>query len=205
MRTTKIVTFLILVTLFASCDKDDPIVLDPVASKTVSNLYAPLTSNFGEPDAGPFVLFDFETGAETTDLNAWDIGFRGTAIIVNGGVSLGSSGEPDRTGNAAAYITTGGLASVTEVDLSLFTQDTTTGYAIPKSSGQGWYNYNFMNNVISPITGVVLVFKTTEGKYAKVEIESYYENAPMDPTGVDVPRYYTFSYVYQPNDNVTTF
>ena len=62
----------------------------------------------------------------------------------------------------------------------------------------------FMTNIVSPITGVVLVFKTTEGRYAKVEIKSYYENAPMDPTG-GTPRYYTFDYVYQPNDGVTTF
>lgn len=205
MRTTKILTVLTLAILFASCDKDDPIVLQPVAAETVSDLFAPLTSSFGQPDAGPFTLFDFETGQVTTDPNAWDIGFRGTAVIVNGGVSLGSSGEPARTGIAAAYIASGGLAAVTEVDESLFTQDTATGYAIPKSSGQGWYNYNFMTNIISPITGVVLVFKTTEGRFAKIEIKSYYQNAPDTPTSADAPRYYTFDYVYQPNEGITTF
>lgn len=211
MKTTKILAILCLAVLFASCDDDDPIVLQPVASETVSNLFAPQTGGpgpgGGTPVSGPFTLFDFETGAETTDPDAWDIGFRATSIIVNGGISAGTIDEPNRTGNAAAYFTTNGFSSVTEVDETLFTQDTANGYAIPTGGGNGWYDYTpFPINLITPRAGVVLVFRTTDGKYVKVQIQSYYENAPASPdANVDAARYYTFDYVYQPNDGVTTF
>ncbi len=220
MRTLKPLTFLLFITLFVSCDEDDPIVLDPVESETVANLYAPQVGGQGGPGgstpiSGPFTLFDFETGAETTDMDAWDIGFRGTAIIVNGGVSSGTIDEPERTGNAATYIATGGLAAVTEVDETLFVQDVANGFAIPASDGQGWYNYSGFtssdpgqNNLITPITGVVLVFRTTEGRFAKVEIKSYYQDAPEEEdldSRIHTPRYYTFNYVYQPNESVVIF
>ena len=211
MKTTKILAVLCLAILFASCDDDDPIVLDPVASETISNLFAPQIGGpgpgGGSPPSGPFTLFDFETGAETTDANAWDVGFRGTSIIVNGGTSLGTADEPARTGNAAVYfLEEEAFAGVTEVDESLFAQDSASGYAIPTGGGNGWYNYDPVGNLIIPRSGVVLVFRTTEGKFAKVDITSYYQNAPDNPDStVDAARYYTFDYVYQPNNGVTTF
>jgi hypothetical protein len=208
MKPLRTLTLLCFLTVFASCEDNDPIVLEPVASETISNLFAPVAGGGqGQPDEGPFTLFDFETGAITTDANAWDIGFRGTTIIVNGGTSFGTVGEPDRTGNAAAYFTTNGFASLTEVDETLFSQDNTTGYAIPTGGGNGWYDYTpFPMNLITPRAGVVLVFRTTEGKFAKVQVQSYYENNPATPdANVHTPRYYTFDYVYQPNDGVTSF
>lgn len=208
MKPLRIITFLCLVALFASCEDNDPIVLDPVESVAITNLFAPVAGGGqGQPDEGPFTLFDFETGAETTDANAWDIGFRGTTIIVNGGVTFGTVGEPARTGNAAAYCTSNVFASLTEVDETLFTQDGTSGYAIPTGGGNGWYDYTpFPINLITPRAGVVLVFRTTEGKYAKLQVESYYQDTPASPdANVNTPRYYTFEYVYQPNDGVITF
>ena len=45
-----------------------------------------------------------------------------------------------------------------------------------------------------------------DGKYAKVEILSYYQGAPDSPDAfTDQSRYYTFNYVYQPNSGETTF
>jgi hypothetical protein len=208
MKSFKTFIFFCLVVLFASCEDNEPIVLEPVESVTISNLFAPVAGGGqGQPDEGPFTLFDFETGAETTDTNAWDIGFRGTTIIVNGGASFGTLGEPERTGNAAAYFTTNGFASLTEVDETLFTQDSANGYAIPAGGGNGWYDYTpFPINLITPRAGVVLVFRTTEGRFAKVQVESYYQDAPANPdANVDAPRYYTFNYVYQPNEGVISF
>ena len=136
----------------------------------------------------------------------WDIAFRGTSIIINGGTSLGTNDEPERTGNAGAYIADGTFASITEVDTSLLGQDSEAGYAIPSGSGNGWYIYNPQAFLITPIAGKVLVFRTRDGKYAKVEILSYYENAPDNPDAMtDASRYFTFNYIYQPNDGVTTF
>jgi hypothetical protein len=80
------------------------------------------------------------------------------------------------------------------------TDDKTTvpaTYAIPRGSGNGWYNYNPSTNVISPIAGRVIVVKTSEGKYAKMEILSYYKDSPVTPVSGDIDRHYTFRYVYQ--------
>ena len=111
------------------------------------------------------------------------------------------------TGQAAAYIASGTMGSITDVDTSLFVQDSDTGYAITTGSGNGWYTYSGPPaHLITPIPGKVLVFKTRDGKYAKVEILSYYENAPANPDiSVHATPYYTFNYVYQPNADVTTF
>lgn len=207
MKTIKLLSLIVLTTLF-SCNEEDPIILEPIQFETVSNLYAPQVGGQGRgPISGEFTLFDFEAGSVTTDENAWDIGFRGTTIIVNGGVSLGTTDEPARTGNAAGYFTTGGFAAISEVDLSQLKQDGTNGYAIPTGGGNGWYDYTpFPLNLITPRTGGVLVFRTSEGRYAKVEIISYYENAPDNPdSSVDAARYYTFNYVYQPNEGETSF
>jgi hypothetical protein len=58
-----------------------------------------------------------------------------------------------------------------------------------------------MTNIISPIPGKVLVIRTRDGRYAKVEILSYYENQDTAASG----RFYTFNYAYNPNDGATSF
>ncbi|WNH14156.1 HmuY family protein [Thalassobellus suaedae] len=209
MNTFKFLTLVALFIGFSSCNDDDtPTILD-IESKTISNLHAPHSGGqgSGEDISGSFTKFNFETGEITTSETDWDIAFRGTSIIVNGGVSLETTDEPDRTGNAAVYIANGTIASINEVDTSLFTQDSDTGYAITTGSGNGWYTYaGPPSHVISPTPGKILVFKTNKGLYAKVEILSYYENAPDNPDAfVDATPYYTFNYVYQPNEGVTTF
>tara|TARA_R110001583_G_scaffold51002_1_gene159174 strand:- start:1835 stop:2470 length:636 start_codon:yes stop_codon:yes gene_type:complete len=211
MKTMKTIQLVTLVTLFiglASCSNDDDNTtpLLEVESQNVSNLYAPQEGGQGQPISGQFTKFDFETGQTTTSETDWDIAFRGTSIIVNGGVSLGTTDEPERTGNAAAYITNGTMASITEVNTASLVQDAATGYAIPSGSGNGWYLYDSQAFLITPIAGKILVFKTRNGNYAKVEILSYYKDAPSNPdTTVDESRYFTFNYVYQPNESVTAF
>jgi hypothetical protein len=49
-----------------------------------------------------------------------------------------------------------------------------------------------------------LVFRTHDGKVAKVEILSYYRDAPAQPNAfTDEARFYTFRYVYNPNEGET--
>ena len=105
---------------------------------------------------------------ETDNETDWDIAFRATDIIVNGGTSMGTTDEPTRSGDAGAYIATGTMADVTEVDVNLFTQDSESGYAIISGSGNGWYTYaGPPTYLITPTVGRILVFKTADGKYAK--------------------------------------
>ncbi|WP_282086075.1 HmuY family protein [Aquimarina algiphila] len=176
-------------------------ILDPLVENKVENLPAPQTGGQGTGQAigGVFTKFDFETGAVTTSETDWDIAFRGTTIAVNGGEVTGTADEPARNGNAGAAIVTGTFTSATSAEGLTFNQDASTTFAIPTGSDNGWYNYNFMTNIISPIPGKVLVFRTRNGNYAKIEILSYYLNEDTSQSG----RNYTFNYVYNPNDGET--
>ena len=207
----KILTFLTLISLFGglmACTNDDTPnpVPEPVSEKVV-NLHAPQEGGQGEPISGAFTKFNFADKQITTSETEWDIAFRGTTIIVNGGVSAGAVDEPERTGNAAAYIAEGTLAGIDAVETERLVQDNASGYAIPAGSGNGWYSYaSAPTHLISPIPGRVLVFRTHDGKYAKVEILSYYKDAPDNPDAfVNEDSYYTFNYVYQPKEDITTF
>ena len=192
----------IFLLIFTSCSDDEEIL--PSVSSTYSNLHAPQSGGMGQPITGDFTKFDFSTGMTTTDANDWDIAFRGTTIIVNGGASTGTNDEPTRTGAAAAGIASGTFASVISADIAM-TQDSATGPAIQSGSGNGWYNYSGPPTfIITPIPGKILVFKTRDDRYAKVEILSYYKDAPAVPNArVHESRYYTFNYLYNPNKGNT--
>ncbi|SEL36410.1 HmuY protein [Aquimarina amphilecti] len=190
-----------------SDDNDDTQALANLISETTNNLPAPQEGGQGQPISGDFTLFDLDTGAITTNTDDWDIAFRATTIIINGGISQGTTDEPSRIGDAAAYIATGTMADITSADTSLFVQDAADALAIPSGSDNGWYNYSGSPLfLITPLPGKILVIKTTEGKYAKIEILSYYKDAPTSPDAfVNEGRYFTFNYVYQPNNNISTF
>ena len=99
------------------------------------------------------------------------------------------------------------MATVTEVDEDAFPSDTASGLAIPTGSDNGWYNYSGPPSyLITPLSGKILVIRTSDDKYAKMEILSYYKDAPANPDAfTDAGRYYTFNYVYQPNDGILSF
>ncbi|MBT5416645.1 MAG: hypothetical protein HOK79_01605 [Cryomorphaceae bacterium] len=210
-KTTIYLTIFLLI--FSSCSKEDEIQLLDIVSEKFENLYAPQNGGVNqrtgqyEPVSGEFTKFNFSTGQITTSDTDWDVAFRATTIIVNGGVSLETIDEPTRTGNSAVYIANGTMSSVTNVDLMSLTQDSSNGYAVPTGGGNGWYTYQGPPvNLISPTPGKILVFRTNDGKYAKMEILSYYKDAPENPDAyTDETPYYTFSFVYQPNEGVTSF
>jgi hypothetical protein len=187
----------------ASCSSDDKNEVVPVVTTKVSNLYAPQTGGQGQPVGGEFTKFSFSQNKVVTD-NSWDIAFRGTTIIVNGGAKIGITDEPERTGGASISIVAGTFSSVTAFPAALsFKQDGAAVYAIPTGSGNGWYNYNATTHIISPIAGKVFVVKTHDGKYAKFEILSYYKDAPAAPSETSVSPYYTFNFAYQANSTTT--
>lgn len=204
MRKINILVAFILVVGFTACSKDDSPTLKEVESKKVTNLHAPQTGGQGQPVGGAFAKFDFETGQTTTSDTDWDIAFRGTTIIVNGGASSGTADEPARNGKAAAYVASGTLASVKSVETSKLKQDSSDGLAITTGSGNGWYTYTGPpKHQIIPTAGKILVFKTRNGKHAKVEVLSYYKDS--DASNPANSRYYTFNYVFNPNMGVTNF
>lgn len=180
-------------------------VLANLVSATVENLEAPQTGGQGQPIGGPFTKFSFETGEVTDSETDWDIAFRGTTIAVNGGTVTGTNDEPARNGNAGAAIESGLFTDVTTAEGLTFEVDADGAFAIPTGSQEGWYNYNSATFTVTPIPGRVLVFRTHDGKYAKVEILSYYRDAPAEPDAfTDESRVYTFNFVYNPNDGETS-
>ncbi|PIB27538.1 hypothetical protein BFP75_00440 [Maribacter sp. 4G9] len=178
--------------------------LSNLISETVSNLEAPQTGGQGQPIGGMFKKFSFETGAVSDSETDWDIAFRGTTIAVNGGTATGTNEEPARNGDGGATIQNGVFSDITSADGLSFDQDAAGSFAVPAGSGEGWYNYNPATFTVTPIPGRILVFRTHDGKYAKVEIISYYRDAPAEPDAFsDESRVYTFNYVYNPNEGET--
>ena len=199
-------TLLALVLFTASCSNDDDKTPEAVAA-TATNIPAPQTGGQGQPvaESGAFTKFSFsENKVVTTD--KWDIAFRGTKILVNGGTKIGITDEPERTGQGAVSIVSGTFSSVTEFpEATTFNQDANGAYAFPTSGDNRWYDYNSTSHLISAKAGKVYVVKTHDGKYAKFEIISYYKNAPVtpDPLKTEDTRFYTFNFVYQANSTTT--
>ncbi|MEL1241304.1 HmuY family protein [Flavobacterium flavipallidum] len=191
-------SLLAFILFIASCSNDDK-------EDTVAEVETQTFSNLDATSSSDFTKFSFSKNAVVTD-DSWDIAFKGTTILVNGGTKIGITGEPDRTGAAAVSIVSGTFAEVKEFPLaSTFAQDAQGVYAIPTGSGNGWYSYNSSTHLISPIAGKVFVVKTHDGKYAKFEILSYYKDAPLTPDPLDSAstRYYTFKFAYQANSTTT--
>ena len=192
---------LLSLALFTNCESTDDnqpeVILQAV---TVENIHAPndvINRSTGQiTEARPFRYFSLERNelVESQGGN-WDIGFKGTTIIVNSGTS--------GTGNARGTVVTGIFDEMDQVPASAnFISDGAEGMAIPTGSGNGWYNDNHTTHIVSPIPGRVLLFKTNAGNYAKVEILSYYQNNPplAEVSGTTTPSpYYTFRYVLQPD------
>ena len=214
--------------VFSACDTDgndpDPV---PLNAQTATDVEADLTSgrdpNTGAPisnnqftlydlDAGEIVLLSSETDATIRQRDSvsttWDIGFKGTTIIFNGGTS--------GPGQGSAQLLTETFASVTEAPAAGYVADGAntncpavqtpggtfpgTPYAICTGSDNGWYNYAPQQNLISPIAGRTIAMTTGEGDYAKVRILSYYQGNPATPDPqTDASRYYSFEYIVQPD------
>lgn len=189
-------TCMILITILTACKKkkrgEDPtpiLISNSVKSYTVKSL--PANPEIG--GTGHYTLFSLKNNAivpvSDSATTKWDIGFYSTTIITNGG----SSG----VGAAAAQLCIGLFDNLMEAPEAGYKQDTKGSFAIATGSENGWYNYNSATHVISPIPGRVLVVKGADDTYSKVEILSYYKDAPASPSNDNVSRYYTFRYVRQ--------
>jgi hypothetical protein len=204
--------FLLSLFLFASCEKSrneetlwwhnaDIVELD------ASNYELSISDTSA---TGNFVKFSFLQGGIVTNDN-WDVAFRGTTLIVNGGEKANDD-QPDRSGNAAVYIAIGSMSEIASVDTIKLLQDNSSGSAVLSNimiddlgvSGQGWASYSFSTHLFSARAGRILVFRTHDNKYAKMEILYFYDRINPDTENGDIGGYYTFNYVYQA-DGTTTF
>lgn len=202
-----LVLLISLVVVFAACDDDGKNVVKPLEAESVENLPADPTQN---PDksarakTNKFTLFSFKDNAIVANSDSattkWDIGFRSTTLIINGGLS--------GPGQTQAQIVSGIFDELFEAPETGYVSDAQGMYAIQGS--EGWYNYTGQNgnpvSAIIPIPGKVIVIKTTDGRFAKVEILSYYYGNPNTTTSefADLAtrppsRYFTFRFIYQPD------
>lgn len=186
-----------LAALGTACDdSDDAQPVPPLEATEVADLNSTSTSKY--------TLFSFEQGTTVANADSasakWDIGFRGTTIILNSGVS--------GPGSAGGQIVDGIFEELAEAPATGYAQDTDAAKAI-RGSG-GWYTYTaeatVPHHAILPNAGKVLVLKTASGKFVKMEILSYYIGNPSTTTAEfadlstrPASRYYTFRYLYQPD------
>jgi hypothetical protein len=206
MKTRIIIgSVLAAVVFFQSCTKDE--VSEPqvtLIQKIVKDVPADTilgVSQIGQPfGSGKYTFYSFETNSivPNSDSNStkWDIGVRGSTIITNGGTS--------GPGNGGAFVYVGTFDDLTAVPAdSTFKVDAAPNLAITAGSNKGWYLYTPQTNLLTPLPGRVLVFRTANGKFAKVEILNYYKGgstpAATDPDAVKIfnQRYYTFKFAYQ--------
>lgn len=78
--------------------------------------------------------------------------------------------------------------------------------AITAGTGKGWYSYDPIKHLITPIAGNIIVIKTGDGKYAKIQITNYYKGAPAtisDQAALNDSGYYNFKFALQTDGSKT--
>jgi hypothetical protein len=150
---------------------------------------------------GHYTFYSLRDGAVVPAADSasaeWDLAFKSTTILVNGGTSgPGEGGVAVLEDTSFAAVTEAPPAEAFAVDQGTDREET----AIRGGAGNGWYAYDFATGIVSP-RPVVLAVRTADGRYAKVQIESYYLGAPgPGEIAPDVGfRYYTFHYLFQPD------
>lgn len=185
---------LLLVLLVSGCASLVPPPIPPLVPALVRDLDA-------RGEAGHFTFYSLREDRVVPPADsastAWDLAFRGTTILVNGGASGPGEGGAVVLGDTTfEAVTEAPPAEAYAVDRGPANDET----AIPGGAGNGWYDYDLVSGVVSP-RPVVIAVRTADGRFAKVEVQSYYRGAPepeaLDPT--EGFRYYTFRFLVQPD------
>ncbi len=151
-----------------------------------------------EDQTGKFTKFDLENGKITESETEWDIAFRYSTIVLNGGEKTGRSDEPSRTAKVSAYIAESPFEQLKTVSQGLLQMDKKGKLAITDDvlNKKGLWSYSMTYHYVLPIPGRTVVFKTRNGKYVKMQIKSFYKCVPEMPKPADESYgYYTFRYV----------
>jgi len=209
---TKIAMGLGLSIALVACTKDEETIVVPVSAITVKDLAADTVTGLGldgrPKSAGTTTYYSLVDNKEVASTDAastkWDIAFSSTKILINGGTS------GPGIGGAFVYVGLFDALKTIPADSNFSTDNSNAAsFAIPLGSGKAWYTYDGLTTLVSPIAGRVLVIRTATGKFAKIEIISYYKGGVTLPASASVndklfkQRYYTFRYAYQPNGSKT--
>jgi len=153
----------------------------PVATDAGRALVGPVVYTVDATDAEAWRHFSFKLGSVVERHAQWDLAFRRYQILANGG---------------PRYAGAGGIADLGPVAFDEVHSVPQTGYQVTENNPDprnaaiaSWYRYGFFSHVLSPKPHVWAV-RTSDGRYAKIELLSYY-CARAEPGCV------TFRYVYQ--------
>ncbi len=171
--------------------------MPPIVSDTVSDLAA--------PPGGSFVLYslrdDDVVEAADSATTAWDIGFRGTEVILNGG----SSGPGAGIGVIAPVLYT--TVNDALIESVTYRRDGESPClsgpprAVCTGAGDGWFETQGVagGTTIVPIPDQTLLLRLGDGRgFAKVRFRSYYRGAPASPSASSEPGVYTFDFTVNP-------
>lgn len=139
-----------------------------------------------------FVFFNLTSAmavpAEAAAFGGWDIAFQGTNIQING---------------SAQYVNVP-YDSLFQAPDAGYLSSESGPVALPTSSEERWFNYNFDTHEISPVPNRIVLIRTKEGNFAKLEILNYYKTEFSATGPAVIPRYYSFRYMLR-TDGSTTF
>ena len=139
------------------------------------------TVDASRPEPWRYFAFHLGSVVENPAARDWDLAFRRYEIIANGGPSFAGAGGVLDLGEVAFET----VKSVPETGYQV-----TEGGAEPRNPALArWYSYGYFSHLLSPRPRVWAV-RTADGRYAKLEISSYY--CPRSQPGC-----VTFRYVYQ--------
>lgn len=133
------------------------------------------------PESWRYFAFRLGSAIDNPGPRDWDLAFRRYEIIANGGREFVGRGGVADLGEVA-------FADVKAVPEGGYQE--TEGGADPRNPALArWYSYGYFSHVLSPKRHVWAV-RTADGRYAKLELVSYY--CPRSQPGC-----VTFRYVYQ--------
>ncbi|MFN4007916.1 MAG: HmuY family protein [Chitinophagaceae bacterium] len=165
-----------------ACEKKN----DATPAPTVTTDSATLTVS-ADAANGSYTYFNLRTKATVTSAQQqstdWDFGMLFTNLVANA--------TPNGPGTGGVQVVDGTLAGITAAP--------ETGYVATITDYTQWANYNSTTRTFSPRPGRIIVFRTADNKYVKLEMLA----ADYGPLAGTPPRpttiIYRFRYTIQTN------
>jgi len=155
----------------------------PAPRDTGHTMVGPVVSTVDATSPEQWRYFSFHLGSvlESAGPKDWDLAFRRYQVIANGGAEFAGGGGILDLGEAS-------FADVKTVPQTGY-QGNDRGLDPRNPAIVSWYRYGFFSHALTPKRHVWAV-RTADGRYAKIEILSYYCPGAR-------PGCLTFRYVYQ--------